>query len=61
SPPVVNYITGLGGRDITYNDIIAMSKDAIGRISTGRLRRPYYWYKLKPEYQRVELTEEVMS
>lgn len=61
SPPVVNYIMGLGGRDITYNDIIAISKDAVSRISTGRLRRPYYWYKLKPEYQRVELAEEVIS
>lgn len=61
APPVINYVTGLGGRDITYNDVIAISKDAMSRISTGRLRRPYYWYKLKPDYQRVELAEEVIS
>ena len=60
TPPVVNYITGLGGRDVTYKDIIEMTKDSINRISTGRVKRPYYWYKLKQDYQRVELTEEVI-
>jgi len=58
-PPIVNYVTGLGGRDITYQDIMAMVKDAIGRITSRRIRRPYYWFKLKPEFERVEISEEV--
>jgi len=60
APPVVNYIGGLGGRDLTYKDVIAMFKDAVSRIASGRVRKPYYWYKLKPEYQRIELAEEVV-
>ncbi len=59
SPPIVNYVTGLGGRDVTYEDIVKMTKDGIGRITSDRLRRPYYWYKLKPEYEKIELSEEV--
>ncbi len=58
-PPTVNYITGLGGRDVTYHDIMAMVKDGIGKITSGRVRRPYYWFKLKPEYQKIELSGEV--
>ncbi len=59
SPPIVNYVTGLGGRDVTYEDIVKMTKDGIGRITSDRLGRPYYWYKLKPEYEKIELSEEV--
>ncbi len=57
-PPIANYITGLGGRDVTYQDIIATLKDGVGRITSGRLRRLYYWFKLKPEYEKIELSEE---
>lgn len=59
NPPIADYVTGLGGRDVTYGDIIQMVKDGIERIASNRLRRPYYWYKLKPEYERIELSEEV--
>jgi len=44
--PVVGFVTGLGGRDITYEDIAKMVAIAREKASARELR-PVEWYKLK--------------
>lgn len=44
--PVVGFVTGLGGRDITYEDIAKMVAIAREKAS-AREFRPVEWYKLK--------------
>jgi pyruvate/2-oxoacid:ferredoxin oxidoreductase alpha subunit len=44
-PPLIfGYVTGLGGRDVTIDDIAAMARDAAGREPGGEL---VYWKGLK--------------
>ena len=47
SPPVVGYVTGLGGRDITAEDIMAMALDGVSKIGTGETRDMVTWHKLR--------------
>ncbi len=42
--PIFNYVTGLGGRDITYLDLAKMVKHS---IKAGKPRDNYMWYKLR--------------
>ncbi|HDM92203.1 MAG TPA: pyruvate ferredoxin oxidoreductase [Candidatus Korarchaeota archaeon] len=44
--PVVGFVTGLGGRDITYEDIAKMVAIAREKVRAREVR-PVEWYKLK--------------
>ncbi len=55
--PIVNFITGLGGRDVTYQDVEQMVRESMDRILSDRVDRPYYWFKLKPEFEKAEIRE----
>ena len=46
STPVVGFVTGLGGRDITYEDIAEIVRIAEEQVKEGRIR-PVEWYKLR--------------
>ncbi len=43
-PAVLGYVTGLGGREVTINDVVAMARDAWEREPDGKL---VYWRGLK--------------
>jgi 2-oxoisovalerate ferredoxin oxidoreductase alpha subunit len=42
-PTMVNYIIGLGGRDISLKDITGLVKEAIGRVKQGIIEKPVRW------------------
>ncbi|RLF80916.1 pyruvate ferredoxin oxidoreductase [Thermococci archaeon] len=46
-PIMKNYIVGLGGRDLTVNDIKAITKNMKEIIEKGKLDREIEWYHLK--------------
>jgi 2-oxoisovalerate ferredoxin oxidoreductase alpha subunit len=46
-PIMKNYIVGLGGRDITVNDVKAIAKNMKEIIQKGKLDREIEWYHLK--------------
>ncbi|WP_042696813.1 pyruvate ferredoxin oxidoreductase [Thermococcus sp. PK] len=46
-PIMKNYIVGLGGRDITVNDVKAIAKNMREIIQKGKLDREIEWYHLK--------------
>jgi pyruvate/2-oxoacid:ferredoxin oxidoreductase alpha subunit len=42
-PVMVNYIVGLGGRDVTLRDVIALVKEALRKMEEGRIGKPVRW------------------
>lgn len=46
-PIMKNYIVGLGGRDLTVNDIKAITKNMKEIIEKGKLDKEIEWYHLK--------------
>ena len=46
-PMIKGYMAGLGGRDITKNDIKAMLKKAYAEMEAGELKEEYEWYGLR--------------
>ncbi|USS41407.1 pyruvate ferredoxin oxidoreductase [Thermococcus aggregans] len=46
-PIMKNYIVGLGGRDLTVNDVKAIAKNMKEIIEKGKLDREIEWYHLK--------------
>lgn len=46
-PIMKNYIVGLGGRDLTVNDVKAIAKNMKEIIQKGKLDREIEWYHLK--------------
>lgn len=46
-PIMKNYIVGLGGRDITVNDVKAIAKNMKEILQKGKLDREIEWYHLK--------------
>jgi 2-oxoisovalerate ferredoxin oxidoreductase alpha subunit len=40
---MVNYILGLGGREVTPKDIITLVKEALGKAERGSLEEPVRW------------------
>jgi len=49
SPLIKGYVTGLGGRDITVNDIIKMVIKAVTQLEEGTLTYGWEWFKLRKE------------
>ena len=48
-PLIKGYVTGLGGRDITVNDIVKMVIKAITQLEEGTLTYGWEWFKLRKE------------
>ncbi|EHR79313.1 2-ketoisovalerate ferredoxin oxidoreductase subunit alpha [Thermococcus litoralis DSM 5473] len=46
-PIMKNYIVGIGGRDLTVNDVKAIAKNMKEIIQKGKLDREIEWYHLK--------------
>jgi 2-oxoisovalerate ferredoxin oxidoreductase alpha subunit len=42
-PGMVNYIIGLGGREVTLNDMISLVKEAWGKMKQGTVDKPARW------------------
>ena len=40
---MVNYIVGLGGREVTLADIIHLTKEALGKVEQGAIKEPIRW------------------
>ncbi len=53
APKVVNFIVGLGGRDVTYKDIVSMVNFAI-KVPEDEVF-PCYWYGLKDRIRSLRL------
>jgi len=47
STPIVNYLAGLGGRDVTYVDIRKMFDDLLEIAKTGKVKRDIQWIKTR--------------
>lgn len=48
-PVIRGYVTGLGGRDITVNDVITMVKRLTTHLERGTLTHGWEWFKLRRE------------
>ncbi len=48
-PPVINFITGMGGEDIPIEDFVAMGRRTLKAASTGRPEREVEFIEHKPE------------
>jgi pyruvate/2-oxoacid:ferredoxin oxidoreductase alpha subunit len=42
-PAMINYILGLGGREVTLKDIIALVKEALGKAKQQPIEEPVRW------------------
>ena len=42
-PVMVNYIIGLGGREVTLKDMITLTKEALGKVEQGGIVEPIRW------------------
>jgi 2-oxoisovalerate ferredoxin oxidoreductase alpha subunit len=40
---MVNYIVGLGGREVTLADIIHLTKEALAKVEQGAIKEPIRW------------------
>jgi 2-oxoisovalerate ferredoxin oxidoreductase alpha subunit len=43
NPTMFNYIIGLGGREVTSNDINGLVKEAVGKAKQGTIEKPVRW------------------
>ena len=42
-PAMLNYVIGMGGRDVTLKDITGLVKEALGRAKQGTITKPIRW------------------
>jgi pyruvate ferredoxin oxidoreductase alpha subunit len=46
-PLIINYIIGLGGREITLEDVMGIARDAYKEREQGTCVRPIRWFKVR--------------
>jgi len=59
-PPVMGFVTGMGGEDIPIDDLVAMGKKVLKVASTGRLEKEveFVEHPFKPAGKPIEVEEE---
>jgi hypothetical protein len=40
---IINYIVGLGGRDVTLNDVVSLTRKALKNMRNGSIEKPVQW------------------